>query len=142
MLAENLFPPVPSEVIVPLAGFVASRGQLAFVGVLVAGTLVARRRAVLVRRRAMGRAPAAQALRRPARTLAHLEPCRDQSGERVFTGRGRAAVLVGRLVPEAHILISVPAGVAGMLIMPFLVTSALGTLLWTGLLAGGGYPPG
>jgi membrane protein DedA with SNARE-associated domain len=52
-----------------------------------------------------------------------------------FARRGRAAVLVGRLVPGVRTLISVPAGVAGMPLGPFLLTTAFGTLLWTGLLA-------
>jgi hypothetical protein len=49
------------------------------------------------------------------------------------------AVFVGRLVPAVRTLISVPAGVAGMPLLPFLLYSALGTASWSGLLAGAGY---
>lgn len=56
-----------------------------------------------------------------------------------FARRGWAAVLVGRLVPGVRTLISVPAGVAGMPLGPFLLTTAVGTLLWTGLFATAGY---
>jgi membrane protein DedA with SNARE-associated domain len=56
-----------------------------------------------------------------------------------FARRGRAAVLVGRLVPGVRTLISVPAGVAGMPLSPFLLTTPFGTLLRTGLLAAAGY---
>ncbi|MBR2118395.1 MAG: VTT domain-containing protein [Afipia sp.] len=53
-----------------------------------------------------------------------------------FARRGWAAVFVGRLVPGVRTLISVPVGVAGMALIPFLLTTSLGTLLWTGLLSG------
>lgn len=56
-----------------------------------------------------------------------------------FARRGWAAVFVGRLVPGVRTLISVPAGVAGMALIPFLLTTSLGTLLWTGLLVRAGY---
>ena len=56
-----------------------------------------------------------------------------------FARRGGAAVLVGRLIPVVRTLISVPAGVAGMPLIPFLLITALGTFVWTGLLAAAGY---
>ena len=56
-----------------------------------------------------------------------------------FAQRGGVTVLVGRVIPGVRSLISVPAGVAGMPLTPFLAYSALGTVVWTGLLTGAGY---
>ena len=56
-----------------------------------------------------------------------------------FARRGGVTVLVGRVVPGVRSLISVPAGVAGMPLTPFLAYSALGTIVWTGLLTAAGY---
>ena len=56
-----------------------------------------------------------------------------------FARRGGITVLVGRVIPGVRSLISVPAGVAGMPLTPFLVYSAVGTIVWTGLLAAAGY---
>lgn len=68
-----------------------------------------------------------------------LSPAEIDRASAEFARRGWAAVLVGRLVPGVRTLISVPAGVAGMPLIPFLISTALGTLLWTGLLAAAGY---
>lgn len=140
MLAENLFPPIPSEVIMPLAGYVSARGQLTFVGVLVAGAAGSLAGALFWY--AVGRWIGSHRLKRFAARHGRwltLSPAEVDRASAWFARHGQAAVLVGRLVPGVRTLISVPAGVTGMPLMPFLATTAVGTLLWTGLLASAGY---
>ncbi len=140
MLAENLFPPIPSEVIMPLAGYVSARGQLTFVGVLVAGAAGSFAGALFWY--AIGRWIGTHRLKRFAARYGRwltLSPAEIDRASAWFARHGRTAVLVGRMVPGVRTLISVPAGVTGMPLMPFLATTAVGTLLWTGLLAAAGY---
>src|SRR3546814_6821918 len=59
-----------------------------------------------------------------------------------FDRHGGKAVLFGRMIPAVRTLISVPAGIAGMPTVPFLIYSTVGTLVWTGALAGLGYALG
>lgn len=140
MLAENLFPPVPSELIMPLAGFSAARGELNVVGVLIAGTVGSVAGALFWYE--VGRQIGVDRLRRWAAghgrwlTLAPAEL--DQAMGWFKRHRG-TAVLVGRLVPAVRTLISVPAGVSQMPLPAFLAWTTVGTMLWTGVLAGAGY---
>ncbi|MEW6394990.1 MAG: DedA family protein [Pseudomonadota bacterium] len=143
MLVENVFPPIPSEVIMPLAGYIASRGQLTFWGVLLAGTFgsLAGTSFWYALGRWLGRDRLKRFAARHGRWLT-LSPADIDRASGWFAQRGHAAVLLGRLVPGIRTLISVPAGVAGMPLLPFLATSAVGTFFWTGLLAAAGYQLG
>ena len=140
MLAENVFPPIPSELIMPMAGFTAARGELNMVGVVVAGTAGSLAGALLWYY--IGRWIGLERLKRWAakhgRWLAISPEEVDKAAAWFDRHRGKA-VLIGRLVPAVRTLISVPAGVAGMALMPFLTYSALGTASWTALLAAAGY---
>ena len=140
MLAENVFPPIPSELIMPLAGFTAARGHLSLVLVIAAGTLGSLAGVSLwywvgVR---LGADRLKRLARRHGRWLT-LSPADVDRAEGWFDRHGGAAVLLGRLVPTVRTLISVPAGVSGMPFWRFLAYSAVGTLAWTALLALAGY---
>lgn len=140
MLVDNLFPPIPSEVIMPLAGYVVARGQLTFVGVLFAGAAGSVAGALFLY--AVGRWIGIHSLRRFAARHGRwltMSPAEIDRASAWFASHGWAAVLVGRMVPGVRSLISIPAGVAGMPLMTFLAATTTGTLLWTGLLAGAGY---
>lgn len=140
MLAENVFPPIPSELIMPLAGFTAARGELNLVGVLVSGTLGSLAGAVVWYE--VGRRVGIDRLRRWAgRHGRWLTMSPEELDQAVAWFRGHAglAVLVGRLIPAVRTLISVPAGVAGMGLPAFLAWTSAGTALWTALLTGAGY---
>ena len=140
MLAENVFPPIPSELIMPLAGFTAARGDLNLVLVVLAGTVGSLLGAVFwyyvglwVGCARLKRWTAAH-----GRWLTIAPEEVDQAAE-WFRGRGAWAVFIGRLIPAVRTLISVPAGISGMPLGPFLLCSGLGTVVWSGLLAGAGY---
>lgn len=140
MLAENVFPPIPSELIMPLAGFTAARGDLSLVGVLVSGTLGSLAGAVVWYE--IGRRVGIDRLRhwagRHGRWLT-MSPAELDQAVAWFRAHAGLAVLVGRLIPAVRTLISVPAGVAGMGLPAFLAWTSAGTALWTAFLTGAGY---
>ena len=140
MLAENVFPPIPSELIMPMAGFTAARGALNMVGVVVAGTVGSLAGVLLWYY--IGRWIGLERLKRWAAKHGRwltISPEEVDEAAAWFDRHCGKAVLIGRLIPAVRTLISVPAGVAGMGLTRFLTYSALGTGLWAALLATAGY---
>lgn len=140
MFAENVFPPIPSELIMPLAGFAAAQGHLSFPGVVVAGTAGALAGAALWY--LVGRCVPPKRLDSLVDRYGRwLTVDRDdlERSRRFFHRHGGWAVFVGRLLPAVRTLISVPAGLTHMRATPFLIWSAVGTALWTLFLASLGY---
>lgn len=140
MLLENVFPPIPSEMIMPLGGFVAARGDLNAVVVVLAGTLGSLLGAIPWY--AAGRWLGENRLKAVAARHGYwLTIDADDVGKamRWFDRHGRRTVLFGRLIPAVRTLISAPAGVARMPLVPFLLYSGLGTLAWTAALTGAGF---
>lgn len=140
MLLENVFPPIPSELIMPLAGYLAAEGRLDLVLVLAAGTAGSVAGALVWYELAR--------LLGEARFLALIDRwglwatlTRDDAERALdwFRRRGAWAVFLGRMVPAVRTLISVPAGLAGMGRLPFLAWTALGSLIWCSLLTAAGY---
>ena len=140
MFAENVFPPIPSELIMPFAGFVAARGELNPIGVLVAGVVGSLLGAVpwYLAGRWLGNERLKRMADRHGRWLTVSRQDLDRA-EAWFHRYGLVSVVVGRLVPAVRTLISVPAGITRMHPIPFFAYSAVGTLVWTGLLVGSGY---
>ena len=140
MFLENIFPPIPSELIMPLAGFAAAKGELSFYGVVAAGTAgsVAGALPWYYAGMRLGRD---RLMRFAGRHGYWLTMCPEdiEKANAWFGRHGRAAVFFGRLLPTIRTLISVPAGLARMPMMGFIVYSTIGSLLWTALLALGGY---
>ena len=140
MLGENIFPPIPSELIMPLAGFVAAKGELDPVLVVLAGTLGSVLGAVpwYYAGRWLGEERMCAFAARHGRWLTFDDQDLGKA-IRWFERHGRTAVLVGRLVPTVRTLISLPAGMARLPLTPFLLYSGIGSLAWTAALAGSGY---
>ena len=143
MFLENLFPPIPSELIMPLAGFTVAQGKLEFVPVIVAGVIGT----------VLGALPWYYA----GKILGEqrLKSLADRYGKWLtisskditkatgwFDNQGSKAVFFCRLVPGVRTLISLPAGISKMPMVPFLLYSTLGTLLWVSLLTYAGYALG
>lgn len=139
MLAETVFPPIPSEVVMPLAGMVAANGRLELWLIALSGTAGAMVGNLLWYwvARSIGLSRLKLILLRYGRWLA-LD-WRDILRIRwMFRRYGRTLVLVGRAVPTIRTIISLPAGVARMELRRFLVFSAIGTAIWsTGLATAG-----
>lgn len=139
-LLENVFPPIPSEVIMPLAGFLAARGEMDMVGVIAAGTVGSVVGATFWYYLGMwlGMERIRRLAARHGRWLTMSPEDVDRTAE-WFLRNGPKAVLLGRVMPGLRTLISVPAGVFRMPLLPFLAYSLVGTTVWIALLAGAGY---
>lgn len=136
MVGETVFPPIPSEAVLPLAGYLVERGELGFALVLAVSTLGSVAGAVVLYEAARrGGRPFAQRFLRFAR----LDPARLEEAERWFARRGALVVLVGRCVPGVRSLVSLPAGVLRMPRWEYLLFTLIGSALWNGLLVGTGY---
>lgn len=140
MVAENIFPPIPSELIMPFAGYVAANGELNPIGVLVAGTLgsLVGTSAWYVAARLLGLERFIWLCNKLGRIATLSEDDIDKA-DHWFKRHGVWAVLVGRLIPAIRTLISVPAGLAAMPFGQFLLISGIGTLIWTAILTASGY---
>ncbi|MBC8076858.1 MAG: DedA family protein [Chloroflexales bacterium] len=136
MFLENIIPPIPSELIMPLAGFLSAEGRLSFAGVVVAGTVGA----------VLGALPFYYLGRLAGET--RLKAWADRYGrwvavssddidrvQRWFARHGGKAVFLGRLVPGIRSYISIPAGLARMPLLRFLLYTIPGVALWSTLLA-------
>jgi membrane protein DedA with SNARE-associated domain len=140
MFLENIFPPIPSEVVMPLAGFTATQGGMSLVGVIAAGSLGSLAGALpwYYAGRIYGHKRMREFADRYGRWITVSPEDIDHATD-WFNRHGRSAVLIGRLVPGVRTLISVPAGISGMGLFPFLLYSTIGTVIWTSLLAICGY---
>ena len=137
---ENLFPPIPSEAILPLAGFSASEGKFsllsAFLGAT-AGSLVGAL-ALFYLGRIIGR----DRLVRIANFLPLVDSEDIETAEQWFARHGTKAVLFGRLIPLVRSLISIPAGTQRMPVGKFLIYTTIGSGVWNALLILLGYALG
>lgn len=134
---ENLFPPLPSEVILPLAGFTASRGSFSLAGAIFWTTFGAVAGAVVLYwiGAALGR--------RRLRAIVDRMPLVDlhdlERTEAWFDRHGKATVFFGRMVPVFRSLISVPAGIERMHFGVFVLLTAAGSLIWNTIFVLAGY---
>ncbi|WP_404819009.1 DedA family protein [Streptomyces phaeolivaceus] len=134
---ENLFPPIPSEVVLPLAGFAASTGQISLLAALLwttAGSVVGAL-ALYGVGAALGRErTVAIAARLPLVKVSDIERT-----EAWFLRHGTKAIFFGRMIPVFRSLISVPAGVERMPLPVFTLLTALGSALWNTAFVLAGY---
>ncbi len=140
MLLETIFPPIPSEVIMPLAGVVASRGELSLPLVIVAGTLGAMLGNFFwyAVAKLLGLDRFRPFIERYGRWLT-MDWHEIERAHRLFDTHGGTIVFLGRMLPTVRSLVSVPAGLLRMKLVPFLIWSTLGSAIWTGGLATAGW---
>ncbi|RJL36168.1 DedA family protein [Bailinhaonella thermotolerans] len=135
--AENLFPPIPSELILPLAGFTASRGQLGLVEAIVwctVGSIVGALALYTI-----GRVFGRERIRAIVARLPLMKVSDVDKTEAWFAKHGGKAVFFGRMIPIFRSLISVPAGIEAMPVGLFLLLSGLGSLIWNTAFVLAGY---
>lgn len=140
MFLETIFPPIPSEVIMPVAGVAAAQGKLGFIPVVASGTAGAMLGNTVwyLATRALGVDRLKPVIRDYGRWLTISWP-EVQRAQRWFALHGMAFVLLGRLVPTIRSLVSVPAGLLKLRFRTFFIASLVGTTVWTAFLAGAGY---
>jgi membrane protein DedA with SNARE-associated domain len=140
MFLETVFPPIPSEVIMPLAGVVAARGALSLPLVIASGTAGAMLGNICwyVLAHALGMVRFKPLINRFGRWLT-LDWAEIERADRLFEKHGGTIVFVGRMLPTVRSLVSVPAGLLRMKLLPFLLWSTLGSAIWTAGLAIAGW---
>ncbi|GHF64168.1 DedA family protein [Streptomyces griseus] len=134
---ENLFPPLPSEVILPLTGFAAGQGVISLYSALFWTTLGSVVGAVaLYQIGALFGRDRMYALweRMPLVKVSDLKKT-----EAWFVKHGMKAIFFGRMIPIFRSLISVPAGIERMPLPTFVLLTALGSFLWNFILVMAGY---
>lgn len=135
MVLENVFPPIPSELVMPLGGYLTAGGTLSFWPVVIAGSLgslVGASFWYYIGRR-MGKERLAEWAGRHGAWVA-MTPDDIERAAGWFQRHGHASVFFCRMLPFLRTVISVPAGITGMPLVPFLFYSALGTFAWTAAL--------
>ncbi len=131
MFAENLFPPIPSELVMPFAGFIVAKGEMNVVAVLIAGTLGAVLGALALYY--IGMWADEVIVRRFVRRYGRFFMISEHDLDRTlafFNNHGQKMVFFGRLIPIVRSLISVPAGMNRMPLGRFLAWTMLGSLIW------------
>ncbi|WP_380169404.1 DedA family protein [Jannaschia sp. R86511] len=134
---ENVFPPIPSEVILPLAGFTASQGSFSLLSAILwttAGSLVGALALYWI-----GAAVGRDRVVAFAGRLPLVDPTDIEVAERWFVRHGYAAVFFGRMLPIIRSAISVPAGVERMPLTRFVLYTTAGSALWNSLFIVAGF---
>ena len=140
---ENIFPPIPSELILPLAGFLTGQNRFSFPLVLIATTLGSLLGALLLY--GIGMAVGQRRVHRLFERFGHwalLTPEDLSRSEAWFDRYGPVAVFIGRLVPVVRSLVSIPAGYRRMPLGQFLLLTGAGSTLWNGALVSIGWALG
>lgn len=143
MFLENLFPPIPSELIMPLAGFTISQEKMEFFPAILAGVLGTMLGALPWYY--VGKLVGEENIKRLADKYGKWISISRKDIEKAdqwFDRHGEKAVFFGRLVPGVRTLISLPAGISNMKLIPFLIYSTLGTTIWISFLTFAGYKLG
>lgn len=139
MALENIIPPIPSELIMPLAGFTVTQGKMNFVLAIIAGTIgsVVGTLPWYFLGRYWGLSRTMKAADRYGKWLASGKDIKKANDW--FEPRGNMAIAFGRLIPGIRTYISLPAGISKIPLLPFLFYSTLGSVFWVTLLTGAGY---
>lgn len=140
MFLDNVFPPIPSEIIMPSAGYTASKGELTLIGVIIAGSAGSILAAMLLYW--IGRKVPQQRLfnfvERYGKYL-RIQVADLEKALMWFNKHGHRIVFFGRMIPAVRSLISIPAGMSRMPFAKFMLYSTAGTVIWTSFLAYLGY---
>jgi membrane protein DedA with SNARE-associated domain len=142
MIVENLFPPIPSELVLPLAGFMAHEGQAGFslpVVVLAGGLGSVLGALILYGFGAWARNHGGRRVVLAVGRYAFLSEEDLDKAESWFARYRSWAVFTGRFVPIVRSLISIPAGYNGMPLPQFILLTALGTSIWCAILSTSGW---
>jgi membrane protein DedA with SNARE-associated domain len=136
---ESVFPPIPSEVVLPLAGFVAGSGEASVPGMIIAATIGSVIGALILYTIAalIGPVRLRAFIVRFGRWFGLKERDLDRA-EEWFDRRANIAVLLGRCVPLIRSIVSIPAGFRQMPLVPFVIYTAIGSAIWNTALIGAG----
>lgn len=137
---ENVCPPLPSEIVLPAAGFAAGQGTMSLAGAILwttAGSVIG---ALLLYW--LGARLGRERMRRFMARVPLIKLSDIDRAEAWFARHSTAAVFFGRMIPMFRMFISVPAGIERMRLSTFIVLTTLGSMAWNGLFVWGGYALG
>lgn len=134
---ENLIPPIPSEIVLSLAGYLAAAGRVLLVPVFLAATAGSVIGALALYW--LGRALGEDRLRRWLDRIPLVDPEDLDRADRWFDKHENATVLFGRCAPVVRSLVSIPAGANRMPLGRFALFTAIGSGVWNAIFIGGGY---
>ncbi|MBG0561843.1 DedA family protein [Actinoplanes aureus] len=137
---ENLIPPIPSEIVLSMAGYLASEGRVNLVLVWFTATLGALGGALLLYW--LGRGLGEDRLRRWLDKVPLVDLDDLDKADRWFEKHEKSAVLIGRCMPVVRSLVSIPAGANRMPVGLFVLCTTIGSGVWNALFVGGGYALG
>src|SRR5689334_20591671 len=137
---ENLIPPIPSEIVLSLAGYLAHEGRVNLILVFVAATAGSVIGALALYW--LGYALGEDRLKRWLDKLPLVDADDLDTADRWFERHARAAVLFGRCAPVVRSLVSIPAGANHMPLGQFVLFTAIGSGVWNAIFVGGGYALG
>ncbi len=136
IMIENIFPPIPSEVILTFSGFMTTFTQMNLPGVVVSATVGSLAGAILLyelgsilsieKIESLVKGPVGKAL--------HLDIHDIEKAMNWFDSKGNYTVFLCRFIPIVRSLISIPAGIAQMSLGPFFLMTTLGSLIWNFIL--------
>ncbi|MBC1429632.1 DedA family protein [Listeria seeligeri] len=137
IMVENLFPPIPSEIILTFGGFMTTVSSLNVVMVIIVATLGSVVGAILLYKVAsyFGKERLSKIVLKHGRIL-RLKESDIERAENFFLKYGSWAVFLCRMIPLIRSLISIPAGMTKMKMSRFLVLTTAGSLLWNTVLIG------
>jgi membrane protein DedA with SNARE-associated domain len=137
---ENLIPPIPSELVLSMAGYLAAVGRVNVVLVIVSATAGSLLGALALYW--LGRSLGEQRLKRWLDRIPLVDADDLEKADRWFERHAKGAVLLGRMAPVVRSLVSIPAGANHMPLGQFVVLTTIGSGLWNALFVGGGYALG
>ena len=139
VVAENVFPPIPSEIVLPFAGFVAQRGSESVVIMILAATIGSVVGALIMYWiAAVIGDERLHAFTRKFGKWVQIREADLTRAEEWFDRHATSAVLIGRCVPLIRSVVSIPAGFRRMKLVPYIAYTFLGSLVWNILLIGAG----
>ncbi|WP_194822932.1 DedA family protein [Micromonospora sp. S-DT3-3-22] len=137
---ESIIPPIPSEIVLAMAGYLAAEGRFSLVVIVLAATVGSLVGALVLYW--LGAALGEERLKRWLDRIPLVDRDDLEKADRWFERHGRWAVLIGRLVPVVRSLVSVPAGANRMPMGEFVLLTTLGSGVWNALVVGLGYTLG
>ncbi|MBM0206369.1 DedA family protein [Micromonospora sp. STR1s_5] len=137
---ESIVPPIPSEIVLAMAGFLAHEGEFNVFLVVLAATVGSLVGALVLYW--LGAALGEERLKRWLDRIPLVDRDDLEKADKWFERHGRWAVLIGRVVPVVRSLVSVPAGANRMPLGEFILFTTIGSGVWNGLIVGAGYALG
>lgn len=134
---ENVFPPIPSEVILLFAGFMTTKSKLTLVGVIIVSTIGSLIGAIILYLvgRLLNKERLIKIVNGKIGKILRLSEKDILKADEWFSKKGTKTVFFCRFVPVLRSLISIPAGISGMNIPKFLIYTTIGSLIWNAVLS-------